>query len=324
MATIFNSDLETETSAFETEWDSKTEEGSNTLAISTTAAHVHTGTNGAICTFDGTNNGVYAVKTVSDQSEVYTRQYIKFNSAFTVETDYQILVPIELKDGAQYLARVGAKVQADSQTFKWYTQYWNGSGNTAPAITAENIVLNTWYLVELHWLAGSGADGGIEVKIDGVSISSDFSGAQSAARCDTIRVGATAIGNAVPTADSELYFDDFASDDTSWVGSTSAGVDITPAVLTSSITAYNPTVVAGIQWDMGPFVYVGEETGVSVVPQLLQTTIQIHDPVVYAVDVPTAVAPPLLQTSIKMFNPTVNVGKFRNRIASMLHLIMGR
>ena len=321
MATIFNSDLETETSAFETEWDSKVEEGSNTLAISTTEAHVHTGTNGAIIAFDGTNNGVYALKTVADQDEVYLRIYVKLNSAFNWGGTYDAVSVIELKDDTQYLARLSARSGAAADAGSWYLQYWNGSGNKT-ILTGTAVVLNTWVLVELHWYAGTGADGGCEIKIDGVSAGSDFTGAQSAARCDTIRAGASAGGNAVPTFGSELYFDDFASDDAAWVGSTSTGVDITPAVLTSSITAYNPTVVAGIQWDMGPYVYVGEETGVAITPPLLQTTIQIHDPVVYAVDVPTAIDPPLLQTSIQMFNPTVSAGRFHNRVCSMLHLIM--
>jgi len=323
MATIFNSDLETETSAFTTEWDSKTEEGSNTLAISTTAAHVHTGTNGAICTFDAANNGVYAIKAVADQDEVYSRQYVKFNSAFEADANFKFCAILELKDGSSSELRLGVRSQGSTTAMRWYFYYANGAGNTTVAPEVD-VVFNQWYLVEAHWKAGTGADGGAEVKIDGVSISSDFTGAQSASRIDGIRVGATGVGSMVPTADSELYFDDFASDDTAWVGSTSTGVDITPAVLTSSITAYNPTVVAGISWDMGPFVYTGEETGVAIVPQLLQTQLQIHDPVVYAVDVPTAITPNLMETTIQMLNPTVNVGTFRNRICSMLHLIMGR
>ena len=324
MATIFNSDLETETSAFETEWDSKAEEGSNTLTISTTAAHVHSGTNGALTTFDGTNNGCYAIKTVSDQAEVYTRQYVKFNSAFAIAQQYTLAGVLELKDGGQYLARVGAKVGIADQDFTWYLTWWNGSGNVIPSMN-ESITLNQWYLVELHWKAGDGASGGCELKIDGVSIASDFYGAQSAARCDIIRAGANAGASGVPTSDSELYWDDFASDDAGWVGAIGAGVEIAPTLLTSELNIYNPVVSAGSStWDMGPYVYTITGTTTAVNPPSLQTSLQIHNPVVYAVDYPTAIAPPLLQTSIQMFNPTVNTGTFRNRIASMLHLIMGR
>ena len=323
MATIFNSDLETENSAFETEWTTKVEEGANALAISTTAAHVHTGTNGAIATFDGTNNECYASKTVADQDEVYLRAYVKFNSAFEADGTYKIIPIIQLKDDTQYLVRLSARSQATATTFRWYAQYWNGSGNTtvSPAVSAS---LNEWHLVELHWVAGSGFDGGIEIKVDGDSIGSSFVGTQSAARCDTILVGSTASGSMVPTADSELYFDDFASDDTAWVGGT-GGVDVVAGLSTMSIQMYNPVVATGTStWDMGPYVYTVTGTTTAVNPPSLQTSLQIHNPVVYAVDVPTAVAPPLLQTNIQMFNPNVNVGTFRNRIASMLHLIMGR
>ena len=134
-----------------------------------------------------------------------------------------------------------------------------------------------------------------------------------------------------PYVGGELYVDgimlETGASASAWVNYISPGVDVTPPLLTTRLVMFDPIVEASSQtWDMGPFAltYSEEQVGVAINPQLLQTTIQIHDPVVYAVDVPTAVAPPLLQTSIQLFNPTVNAGTFRNRIASILHLIMGR
>jgi len=107
-----------------------------------------------------------------------------------------------------------------------------------------------------------------------------------------------------------------------WADYIVAGTDVAPPLLTTSLQIQNPTVANSAPWDMGAYIYYESSGGVEVFPPLLRTQLAIFDPVVYAVDVPTAVAPPLLQTSIQMFNPTVNVGKFRNRICSLLHLIM--
>jgi len=326
MATIFNSDLETETSAFTTEWDSKTEEGSNTLAISTTAAHVHGGTNGAIVTFDGTNNGCYAVKTIADNGDVYVRLYVKMAAAFEVTPNYNTVTFLELKDGTQNLASCNFYVQTESQTFRYYVTYWNGSTNTATC-NVEGVPLGEWILFELHWTAGTGANGGCEVKVNGSSIGSSFAGAQSASLCDTIRVGATAIGSGIPTAGSELYFDDFASDDADWVGASEVAVDITPPVLTTSISIYDPVVTGNLMsWDMGAYIYAEAGSGVAIAPPLLQTQIQIFDPVVYAVDVPTAITPNLMTTQLTMLSPHVSVttGQSGSKICRFLHLVMGR
>ena len=325
MATIFNSDLETETSAFTTEWDSKAEEGSNTLAVTTTEAEVYSGSNGAICTFDATNNGVYAIKTVADQDEVYLRFMVKVNSSFEADGTTKIISFVELKDATTFVARVGLRGQADTTTFRWYVSFENGAGSTEIK-PAGDITLNTWYLVELHWYAGTGANGGCEIKVDGSSLGSEFTGAQSALRVDTIRAGATAIGNMVPTEASEVYWDDFASDDTAWVGAVASGVDITPPLLTTELAIFNPVVTNANEaeaWDMGPFVYTVTGTTTAVNPPSLQTSLQIHNPVVYAVDYPTAIAPNLMTTSLTMFNPTVTTQiPIFNRIAKIFHLIM--
>ena len=308
MATIFNSDLETETSLFTTEWDGKTEEGSNALAISTTAAHVHGGTNGALTTFDAVNNGCYTYKTVSDNGDVYTRIYIKLNSAFEMNGTYKSLCFIELMDGAQYLARMMFRSLTEATTFGWYASYYNGTGNTF-ASGIGTPPTDEWILVEMHWTAGSGADGGIEIKINGSSVYSDFNGATSALLCDTIKVGASNTASGIPTAASEFYFDDFASDDTDWIGSTSEGVEITPSTLATTFEVYNPTVTAGTVWDMGPYVYTEEGVGVDIYPPLLQTQFQVFDPIVGAVDVPTAITPPLLSTEFQVLNPTVHASR---------------
>lgn len=307
---VFESDLETETSAFTTEWDGKTEEGSNTLTISTTAAHVHGGTNGALQSFDGTNNGCYAYKTISDKGDVYTRIYIKLNSAFEMDGTYKSLCFIELMDGTQYLARMMFRSLTEATTLGWYASYWNGTGNTF-ASGIGTPPTGEWVLVEMHWTAGTGSDGGIEIKINSSSVYSDFNGATSALLCDTIKCGASNTASGIPTATSELYWDDFAADSLSWLGpvETATPVEITPPLLTTSLAIYNPTVeneTIGL-WDMGPFIYGAESGGVDVYPPKLASLLTMHSPVVYAVDVPTAVTPNLVTSQLTMLSPTVTV-----------------
>jgi len=143
---VFASGIETEVDAFTTEFTSKVEEGSNTLTVSSTPAHINSGSKGAKITFDGTNNGVYAYKTVADQDEVYFRGYLKVNAAFNVPTDYQSCKVFEIKDDTQSLMELNLRVQADDQAFRWRCIYWNGSGNTTilDGVCAEDPALDTW------------------------------------------------------------------------------------------------------------------------------------------------------------------------------------
>ena len=112
-----------------------------------------------------------------------------------------------------------------------------------------------------------------------------------------------------------------------WVDYITDDVSILAPSLAMSTVIYNPVVTASTNvWDAGAYIYAAPESGVNVAPPSLQTTIQIHNPVVYAVDVPTAIAPNLMTTQLTMLSPRVSVttGQSGSKICRFLHLVMGR
>lgn len=218
MASVFSSGLETETDAFTTEFTSKAVESGNAQTVTAVAGQFYAGSKGAKTSFGGTDNSVYAYKTFSDQGEFYFRGYLKMNSAFAVEIDFAACKVFELKDGNQSLIAVDLRAQTGSQAFKWRVVYWNGTDNTTIFDGGDLIALNTWMLIELHWTAGTGANGGGEFKVDAASLGSDYTGAQSTSLCDTIRCGASNAGSAIPSVGSELYWDAIEIDDADWIG----------------------------------------------------------------------------------------------------------
>ena len=104
---------------------------------------------------------------------------------------------------------------------------------------------------------------------------------------------------------------------------------INPQLLTTSISMFNPLVTnvsPTLEWDAGAYIYTGDASGVSIAPPVLRTQLAIHNPVVYAVDVPTAITPNLMTTQLTMLSPSVSVttGQSGSRICRFLHLVMGR
>jgi len=196
-------------------------------------------------------------------------------------------------------------------TASWYfktnsaTQIWDmkvrdQDGNTLKQEIGNTFTADTWVRIDLTFTTGADDTGIRLMARSGSNNIADSAGWLDAVMLET---GASA---------------------SEWTNYVEADVNVTPPSLAMSLQIYDPVVSVSTPWDIGPYIYTTSSGGVSVNPSLLQTTIQIHDPVVYAVDVPTAITPNLMETTIQMLNPTVNVGKFRNRICSMLHLIMGR
>ena len=324
MATIFESGLETETDAFTTEWDSKTVSVGNSLTVASGAGEYNSGVKGGKVLVDGDGLNCYVKKSFTEGSEFYCRAYFKLPSGLAYDSEYKVPIEFSVQDGTTGVAY--AWVRGDgSATFQLQFKLRHAGGlATIYQGGVDSLSLNVWHYVEMHWVKGTGANGGLECKLDGALLDSELTYDCTAYDVDNIVFGVTGDGDDISGSQS-IYFDDVEVNDSAWPGAVSSGVEIAPGTLTTALQMFNPIVKnnSGL-WDMGPYIYTEAETGVAINPPLLQTQLQIHDPVVYAVDVPTAVAPPLLQTNIQMFNPTVNAGKFRNRICSMLHLIMGR
>ena len=330
MATIFSSGLETEVDAFTTEWTTKVVSAGNALTVSSEAGEFNSGSKGAKIVADGTGANCYATKTFTEGGEFYFRVYFKLPSGLEYDPSYKVPISFLLMDGTSALAYAWVRSDVSNTTFHMrFAVRDAGTPTTVYTGSADSIATNTWNYIEMHWVVGTGANGGLAAKINGVEVVSDFNYDCAGYAVDTVRCGISDGKGANLTGSQTIYFDDVEVNDSGWLGPVGGGVsvDITPSVLTTDLVMLNPVVGNPSQaesWDMGPYIYTEAGTGVAITPPLLQTQLQMHDPAVYAVDVPTAVAPPLLQTNIQMLNPTVNVGKFRNRICSMLHLIMGR
>jgi len=170
------------------------------------------------------------------------------------------------------------RLWTDDATQEWQIRVLDQDGNL---INNEEMTLtaDVWNLVTNIFTTGAG-DTGIKLTVRTKAV-----GLNNVFWVDAIMVEAGAAAS-------------------TWVNYETSGVEITPATLETEMQIFNPLVLNGVAWDMGPFIYT-ESSGVEINPPALQTQMQIFDPVVYAVDVPTAINPPLLQTEMQMFNPTV-------------------
>lgn len=312
MATIFESGLETETDAYTTEWTGKSVSAGNSLTVSATAAHVNSGSKGGFADcIQGAVNAL-AYKTFADQTELYLRAYFKIPVGTELNGNYDTIAVLYLRDdtAAQNLFRVGIQGNNSTTVFRWSSYIWNGTGfNTW--YSSGTVTPGQWHYIEFHWKAGTGADGGGELKIDGSSVASVFTYDLTAYSSDRLSVGNNN-SNAFAAAGGEIYFDDILISDSDWPGPVATGVEIAPATLTTEMQMFNPTVANPNQaevWDMGPYIYTAGGTGVAINPGLLQTSMRVFNPTVSAVDVPVAIAPGLLSTEMQMFNPIVQASR---------------
>jgi hypothetical protein len=222
---IFDGNLETETSAFTTQFDGKTCDGSNTLTITTTSGEYYRGTQGAEITFDGTSENAYAyVNTGAGSSaEFYARFWVKLGSDLSFGGTYQRLGLFYVGEDSNYyqsMVRFGVRSQDPATTFQWYCCFHVDQTETFWYGDALN--RDQWYRVEIHWKAGTGANGGIQVKIDGVTTSLDRmtdNNSANRANLNQVEVGAWAdSGSANPAATKNIWWDDVALDSTGWIG----------------------------------------------------------------------------------------------------------
>ena len=195
------------------EFDSLSEEGSNTVALA--AAAKNNGDYGYKITFDGTNDYAYGIKTFVEQTELYVRLYVYFPAGLDLGGAYANHFILRLFDGGTYIAGLGVRstLSTPSTPNQWYFDYRFAAGYAAGLTT------NTWHYIEIRFLQ-HGSAGGAEGWINGDAIFSDVNQAEAAA-VDTIHVGAPG-GGSIPGAADYLYIDDIKAD-TSYIGAYSVG-----------------------------------------------------------------------------------------------------
>ena len=185
-------------------------------ALTASTDRANSGTHSMKLAFDGggstANNVSYGYWTIS-KTELYLRTYIYVDTLSVPAWDAQEIIFV--RNGAfNCLFRI--KISDYSATGS--PKYWSaeGTGLTADSIEDDNIVGN-WHRVEVHWKAGTGADGGLEMRVNGLTIFSDMNNDLSAYTMETIQIGIPDC-SFVPAAGSLLYFDDCGWSDADWLG----------------------------------------------------------------------------------------------------------
>ncbi len=136
---------------------------------------------------DGSSSYVYGSKTVGDETELYTRCYVYIDSGMTLGSFQEVSI-LALLDGGTRLCKIMYQNDTGSPGAP---ESWRVIGQALPNTgSGTNFSLDTWHRVEIHWKAGSGADGGAQVWVDGDSIFNDFSDNLTAYSVDTVRIGA--------------------------------------------------------------------------------------------------------------------------------------
>ena len=230
MSIFFTSGIETEVDAFTTDFDGKTVNGGNTLLTSTTPADINSGSKGAKVELDGSSTNAYAYTAITENTEHWFRGYVRFDSDFAFTVAYDPISVFEALDGGT--AGWYLYIRADSalNTFHW-RMYVRVAGTPTVIFTGttDSVVLNQWYLIEVHWKAGTGADGGAELKIDGSSLVDDFTRDCSLYAIDTFRFGHPGTTTIVSLA-TGMAFDDMAFDDADWIGAVESGIEFAATV----------------------------------------------------------------------------------------------
>jgi hypothetical protein len=125
-------------------------------------------------------SGDYAYKTFTEQSTIYVRLYVRFDTQMPTGDDFRFL---DLLDGGSSMMQI--RFEDSSGTTRVGVSNWvsGAAGNV-------ELLADTWYCVEVYFL--SAVAGEYKVYIDEVEVVSK-SGIDTSARvCDTVRVGRTA------------------------------------------------------------------------------------------------------------------------------------
>jgi len=207
------------------EFDSTSAPGTTVLEASALAAK-H-GSYGCRIVGDGASSYCYGNIDFTAQSEVYMRAYcyIKSDCEIAQFGEVSMLTIHSLGDDRllQFLMRKGT-VGTGNPT------QWEIQGlNLTTAQDATNFALNTWFYVDMYWKAGTGANGGGQVWVNGDEVFNDLDVDVSAYEADTFRVGMDFDYSL--NDGGEFYIDTIDIDTTGPIGAYDAGGSIVPLIM---------------------------------------------------------------------------------------------
>jgi hypothetical protein len=222
---IFASGFEDEVDAMTTDFTSKTSQGTNAVAITTTTGEFNNGAKAAKFSFDGTKTYNYITKTIADATTIYVRLYFKLNSNWAMQANYKAIELLSIKDGATIVSDVNLAVGTTWTKPHIYFRSRVDTGDDVYVGADDEIPLNTWHFVEVYFAAGTGANGVTTVWLNGNQLGTRTGRNFSAYAIDTINVGAGPdfADNMPPTSASILYVDDVKASATGPIGAFSAG-----------------------------------------------------------------------------------------------------
>jgi len=222
--------LDAETYGAETstphEFTSITTGGSNKYARSTSAANF-----GLACykaQFYGSSAIAYGRKDFTAVTDRYYRAYFYLPSGFSGTANRTTNI-VSLYDGSDILVGFGIQSDGTGAAYRWSVQLYG----SAPSST--NFSLGAWHRVDIHWKAGSGADGGAQVWVDGDSILSLFTLDHSSYAADNLRCGIVSTAF-IPDNGEYAYFDDIKGA-SSYIGAYSPSVPFPRAQMTEYSSA---------------------------------------------------------------------------------------
>jgi hypothetical protein len=171
--------------------------------------------------FDGGGNAAtntsraYWTESLTD---FYLRVYIYIETLAVPAWDLmQIIKMDDLGAGASWRIRIERQGGTVAQ-LNWQV---DGTGLTAGDSEISDL-RGAWHRIEVHWVGGTGANGGLVVRVDGAQIYSELDNDFTAYQVESIKIGAPE-QTWVPTDGSLLYFDDIGWSDVDWLGEAAAG-----------------------------------------------------------------------------------------------------
>ena len=207
------------------EWDANNAEGSSTIAAHVDAANV--GTYGLKVVIAADDDAyVYENDAFADQTEIYHRFYINVN-AHSLAAGEAIALTLGLNDAASEIPWYLSYIEiAGTEYLLLSILKDDDSWDTSVVWACSSILDQEWHEIKIHWKAGTGADGGGQLWVDGVSVGSVFNLNCNDGRTGSLIFGAYFVGaNSTAT----IYYDDI-------VTATSDIVDIIWKTANSSYT----------------------------------------------------------------------------------------
>jgi hypothetical protein len=184
-----------------TQWSSTVVDAGMTFDAHADATN--NGSYGFRCLSDGAHNDAKGVKTFTEQTEMYVRGYFYIDPDVSVASG-DMNYMFNLYDGGVILATVGVR-RSTAGAGPW--EFWRITSDIVGlASIATNFSLGEWHYIEIHFKAGTGANGGWSASVDGDEIfTTDFNDNFSAYAADTVVAGIYA---STPANGDYIYVDD--------------------------------------------------------------------------------------------------------------------